>query len=232
MKAASRSAAGATPIRTIVLDAGHGGHDPGTSHFGLQEKHLALDIAKRLKAYLEQQGLRVVMTRESDKFLPLSQRPAVANRLDADLFVSVHINANRNRRVSGAEVYYARESAVSGSASWPPSVRAEEIGIPSVTIKQILWDLVLGRTRSDGYRLSADVCHAMKRGMAVGCKVKSARFVVLREAWMPAVLVEVGYVSNRAESQRLRRSAYRDTVARAIASGIVSYIRARGAQHI
>jgi len=232
LSSSSRPASLDTPIRTIVIDAGHGAHDPGTSHFGLQEKHLALDIARRLRGYLQQQGLSVVMTRDSDTFLPLSRRPGMANRLGADLFISVHINANRSRRVSGAEVYYPRESVVAESASWPPFVRASEIGIPSLTIKQILWDMVLGRTRSDAYRLGADVCHAMERSMSVRCAVKPARFVVLREAWMPAVLVEVGYVSNQAESRRLATSSYRDTAARAIATGVIGYIRSRGAQHI
>ena len=110
------------PIRTIVIDAGHGGNDPGTSHYGLKEKHLALDIAKRLRARFQEAGLSAVMTREADQFIPLSGRPAIANRLNANLFVSVHINANPNRRVSGVEVYYPRLSIVSPSAPRPPSV--------------------------------------------------------------------------------------------------------------
>ncbi|MDP3704094.1 MAG: N-acetylmuramoyl-L-alanine amidase [Candidatus Omnitrophota bacterium] len=219
-------------IRTIVIDAGHGGHDPGASHHGLREKHLALDIARRLRTTLQDSGLTVVMTRETDQFIPLSGRPAVANRLGADLFVSVHINANKSQRVSGAEVYYPRVSAVSQTAAWPPSVRSAEVGVPSWTVKQILWDLVLGGTRSQSRRLASTICGSMRQGLAVSCKTKPARFVVLREAWMPSVLVEVGYVSNATEAQRLNRLDYRVLAAESIAQGIVAYVRDAGAQHI
>jgi len=222
----------AGPIRTIVVDAGHGGHDAGASHHGLREKSLTLDIARRLRANLQDAGLTVVMTRETDHFISLSGRPAVANRLGADLFVSVHINANRNQRVSGAEVYYPRVSAVSHTATWPPAVRPAEVGVPSLTVKQILWDLVLGRTRSQSRKLASTICGSMKDRLQVSCKTKSARFVVLREAWMPAVLVEVGYVSHLPEAQRLNRSDYRASAAASIAQGIVSYVREVGAQHI
>lgn len=194
---------------------------------------MALDVAKRLRTSLQRAGLRVVMTRDTDQFIPLSGRPAIANRLQADLFVSVHINANRNRNVSGVEVYYPRESVVSASAQWPPAIAASEIGVPSLEVKQVLWDLVLTRTRGQSRRLASTVCRSLRDGLAVPCRVvKPARFVVLREAWMPAVLVEVGYVSNRAESRRLATSEYREAAASAIARGILAYARELGAQHI
>lgn len=228
------SSAGSTwgvPARTVVIDAGHGGKDPGTHHFGLQEKHLALDIVRRLRADLQARGLTVALTRDVDVFIPLSGRPAVANRMKADLFVSVHINANRNRNVSGIEVYYPRVSVVSSSTQWPPHVTASELYLPSATIKQVLWDLVLGRTRSSSRRLGLSVCRAMRERLQVPCRgVKPARFVVLREAWMPAVLVEVGYVSNRAEAQRLASPAYRQAVAEAIGNGIALYARQTAGQ--
>ena len=220
-------------VRTVVIDAGHGGHDPGTSHFGLQEKHLALDIARRLRTQLQEAGLAVVMTRETDRFIPLSGRSAIANRLNADLFISVHINANRNRRVSGVEVYYPRTSEVSAAAAWPPTILRSEIAIPSTTVKQVLWDLVLRRTRSQSRRLGHAICRSMRDGLQAPCRaVKPARFVVLREAWMPSVLVECGYVSNRLEASRLGSSEYRQAAAQSIAEGVVSYIRELGAQHI
>ena len=222
-----------SPVQTIVIDAGHGGHDPGTQHFGLKEKTLALDIAKRLSRALEQEGFEVIMTRETDQFIPLSGRPAVANRLQADLFVSVHINANRNRTVSGVEVYYPRVSVVSASAQWPPTVVPSEVAVPSLTVKQVLWDMVLGRTRSQSRRLAASICRSMRTGLPAPCRgTKPARFVVLREAWMPSVLVEVGYVSNYAEAKRLSSPDYRQSAAQSIAEGITSYVRELGAQHI
>ena len=221
------------PVRTVVVDAGHGGHDPGTSHYGLREKHLTLDIARRLRAQLQEAGLSVVMTREADQFIPLSGRPAIANRLQADLFVSVHINANRNRTMSGIEIYYPRESVVSASAGWPPSVQAAEVAVPTTTVRQTLWDLMLGHTRARSRRLAATICRSMRTGLQVPCRgVKPARFVVLREAWMPAVLVEVGYVTNQMEARRLAQAEYRQAIAESIAGGIVSYVRELGAQHI
>lgn len=221
------------PIETIVIDAGHGGHDPGTFHYGLKEKLLALDIARHLRTHLQDAGLTVVMTRETDQFIPLSGRPAIANRLNANLFVSIHINANHNRRVSGIEVYYPRESMVASAAPWPPSVTPSEIGLPTATVKQVLWDLVLRRSRFQSRRLASSICRSMRDGLAAPCRAtRPARFVVLREARMPAVLVEVGYVTNRDEAARLGNSSYRQTAAQAIAQGIVSYIRDVGAQHI
>lgn len=221
------------PVRMVVIDAGHGGHDPGTSHFGLEEKHTALDIAKRLRTLLQHQGLTVVMTREADQFISLSGRPELANRLEADLFISVHINANHNRQVSGVEVYYPRESVVSDAAQWPQAVSPSEIGVPSATVRQLLWDLVLGRTRSQSRRLASAICRSMREALGVPCRgIRAARFVVLREARMPAVLVEVGYVSNQAEATRLGRADYRQAAADSIARGIVSYVRELGAQHI
>ena len=221
------------PVRTVVIDAGHGGHDPGTSHYGLKEKTLTLDIVRRLHRYLQDAGFRVVTTRDADQFIPLSRRPAIANRLRADLFVSVHINANRNQGVSGIEVYYPRVSVVSSSAVWPPSVSPAEIGIPSMTVKQVLWDLVLRRTRSQSRRLASSVCRAMRDGLQIPCRgTKAARFVVLREAWMPAVLVEVGYVTNQPEARRLANAEYRQAAARSISEGILAYSRELDGQDI
>lgn len=222
-----------SPIRNIVVDAGHGGHDPGTSHYGLKEKILALDIARRLRTHLQQQGIAVTLTRDSDKFIPLSGRPAIANRMGADLFVSVHINANKSKRVSGIEVYYPRSSVVSSSSQWPPGVGTSDVAVPSTTVKQVLWDLVLRQSRSQSRRLGHSICHTMRDNLQAPCRaVKPARFVVLRESWMPSVLVEVGYVTNQTEASRLASAQYRETAARAIAQGILKYIREQGAQHI
>ena len=221
------------PVRTVVIDPGHGGHDGGTSHYSLKEKSLALDIAKRLRDRLQEAGLTVVMTRETDQFIPLSDRPGIANRLGADLFVSIHINANHDRRVSGVEVYYPRVSDVASDAPWPPDVEASEIGTPSSTVRDTLWDLVLGRTRSESRQLASHICRSIRGDLQVSCRVaKPARFVVLREAWMPAVLVEVGYVTNQEEASRLASTEYREAAAEAISDGVASYIRDMGAQHI
>ena len=220
---------GLIPLQTVVVDPGHGGHDPGTSHHGLQEKTLTLDIARRLQAELKARGLDVRMTRDRDEFIVLGRRPGVANRLQADLFVSVHINANRNRRVSGIEVYYPRQSVVDASAErFPPKVQLEEVALPTQSIKQILWDVALSSSRRNSMRMAWHICRAMSARLDVPCRgVHGARFVVLREAWMPAVLVEVGFVSNRSEALRLASGAYRQAAAEAIADGIAAYARER-----
>ncbi len=225
-----RSPVTETPLplfpRTIVVDAGHGGRDPGTSHNGLQEKQLTLDIARRLRTELSERGMTTVMTRDRDEFIALSRRPDVANDLSADLFVSVHINANRNRRVSGVEVYYPRESVITGSVPFPPGIESVEVAIPTMTIKQILWDLVLTRSRRRSSHMAAFICRSLRDQLGVPCRgVRGARFVVLREARMPAVLVEVGYVTNRPEASRLATTSYRQAIAQAIASGVMNFLK-------
>ncbi|MBI4354330.1 MAG: N-acetylmuramoyl-L-alanine amidase [Candidatus Omnitrophica bacterium] len=223
---ASRSlvSPGLVPVRTIVIDAGHGGKDPGTSHYGLREKDLTLDITRRLKAELTASGFSVMMTRDHDEFLALSRRPAVANRSQADLFVSVHANANRQRQVSGVEVYYPRQSVIGSSMSLPPRIDAAEVDALTTTVRQVLWDVVLSRSRRESSAMARHICRALQARLGAPCRgTRGARFVVLREAWMPSVLVEVGYVSNRKEAQQLGRASYRQLIAKAIAEGLVSY---------
>jgi len=216
---------GLTPIQTVVLDPGHGGYDPGTSHHGLREKDLTLDIARRLRDELKAEGLSVVMTRDHDEFIKLQRRAAIANHVPADLFVSIHINANRRRAVSGIEVYYPRESVLDPSASWPPGLQPEDVALATTTIREIVWDVVLSRSRRHSMRMAAAICRAMRERVGVPCRgVHGARFVVLREAWMPAVLVEVGYVSNRDEATRLASAAYRQAIAQGIADGVATYV--------
>ncbi len=218
---------------TVVVDAGHGGKDPGTQHSGLREKDLNLDIARRLRTELKARGLIAVMTRDRDEFIPLSQRPEVANRIPADLFVSVHINASRNRRVAGFEVYYPRESVINGAAAGlPPGVEPAEVAQPSSSIRQILWDLFMRHSRHDSTRMASHICHSMRARLGTRCRgIKGARFVVLREARMPAVLVEVGYVTNRSDAERLASPSYRQAVAEAIADGVAAYLRERNGRH-
>ncbi len=219
------------PIRQIVIDPGHGGQDPGAMYHGLREKDLALDIGLRLRDDLAARGLAVTMTRDHDEFIALSKRSNVANRLPADLFLSVHINANPNHRISGVEVYYPKESVVDTDSSFPPGIESTEVAVPTWTIKQILWDLVLVRSRRASTRVASHVCRALRDQLGVPCRgVKGARFVVLREAQMPAVLVEVGFVSNQPEAGRLASQAYRGAIAKAIADGVISYARELAAQ--
>ena len=220
---------GLSPIQTIVVDAGHGGKDPGTHHHGLREKDLTLDIARRLKRTLEESGFSVVLTRDHDEFIPLSRRPAIANHLPADLFISVHVNANRRPSVSGIEVYYPRQSIVTEATAWPPQVQEEDVAMATPTIRQVLWDLTLSHARAHAVKVASSICRSMRTRLGTYCRgVKGARFVVLREAWMPAVLVEVGYVTNRNEASQLPDASYRQAIAQGIADGVLAYLQAQG----
>ena len=217
-------------IRKIIVDAGHGGYDTGAiGRRGLREKTIALDIAKRLKNEMEAQGIDVVMTRRDDTFVSLYQRTTIANRTDADFFVSIHCNASRSRSVDGFEVYHLRSTAeaspqvVDGAEEFPVE---EEVAYnpDSSNLRTVLWDLVYAEHRVESAELAKAVAWAMNRRLPTPNRgVKGARFYVLRGVRMPAVLVEVGFISNAIEEQKFRNREYRQQVAEAIAAGILSY---------
>jgi N-acetylmuramoyl-L-alanine amidase len=188
----------------------------------LQEKTVTLDIVKRLSSILSASGVQVVMTRSADMFVPLESRVAKANRSRAQLFVSVHINANRKRALSGFEVYYVspqvNDYKRAKSAAGEYSLYADDgeaLDAP-LEIKRILWDMV--------YCYSRDICREMDNEMKLKILgIKSARFHVLRGANMPAILIEAGFVSNSKEESLLRDPHYRQKIAESIAGGIESY---------
>lgn len=217
-------------IRTIVVDAGHGGHDPGAiSRGGLKEKNLTLDVARRLRDLLTQDGFRVVMTRYDDRFIPLVGRSAIANREGADLFVSIHANSSRARKVSGFEAYYLSEATDDHARALEASENAslpDEVGRPvSSETEAILWDLLYTEHRLESLELASYTCRGLGgQGLPVRSRgVKSARFAVLKGARMPAVLVEVGFISNPEEEVRMRRPEYRQRLAAGVRQGILSF---------
>lgn len=218
-------------IRRMIVDAGHGGQDPGAiGRRGLKEKIVALDIAKRLKLELEAQNIEVVLTRKDDTFVSLHRRTYVANGSDADFFVSIHCNASRSRGVDGFEVYHLRSTAEIASqavadAEEPLPLEEEAAYDPdSSSLRAVLWDLVHTEHRVESSELARSVAWAMTRRLPTPNRgVKGARFYVLRGVRMPAVLVEVGFISNAEEEQRLRSRDYRQEVAEAIAAGILAY---------
>lgn len=217
-------------LRTIVVDPGHGGHDPGAhGPTGLKEKSLALDVAKRLRDLLTQDGFRVVMTRSDDRFIPLNGRTAIGNRQNGDLFVSIHANASRSKAASGFECYYlseatddnARALAASENATLPDEV---DPGAVSGGTQAIVWDLLYTEHRVESSDLASRILYGLKT--EVGPKnrgVKSARFAVLKGARMPAVLVEVGFITNRKEEQQMRNAQYRQNLAEGVRRGIHSF---------
>jgi len=228
-----RQAPSALKVRKIVIDAGHGGRDPGAvGKTGLREKDVNLDIAKRLSKLLKSAGFEVAMTRTTDRFVSLSQRGGIANSARADLFISVHANANRVRSLKGFEIYYISPK-VSDSKRAYTSARTAKLrlsnvsfGSPSQNLKAILWDMIYTHSRAESIELSRSICQTMKNNLGVRILgIKGANFEVLRRARMPAVLIEVGFLSNSQEERKLKNSYYRGKVAEAIAQGINNYAR-------
>jgi N-acetylmuramoyl-L-alanine amidase len=215
----------------IVIDPGHGGKDPGASGpGGLDEKDAVLDIGRRLRDALSAEGVKVIMTRSSDVFIPLETRADIANREGADLFVSIHANANRARSLRGFEVYYI-SPVVSDSKRALSSMKEDRLRIDGADVlsltpglKTILWDMTYAYDRRESIELSRMLCRSMGAipdTRVIG--VKNANFSVLRGTTMPAVLVEVGFVTNPSEESLLSSGSYRQKLAERIREGIRYY---------
>jgi N-acetylmuramoyl-L-alanine amidase len=218
-------------IKKVVIDAGHGGHDPGAiGKTGLREKDVNLDIAKRLANRLKSDGIEVVMTRNSDKFIPLGTRVNIANHSKADLFISIHSNASRTRSLYGFEVYYVSPS-VSDSSRASFAAKNAYLNLDSScfagqsqNLKAILWDMIYTYNRRESIELSRIVCRSAVDNLNVKVLgVKDARFEVLRGARMPAILVEVGFVSNPKEEGLLKDGSYREKLSQSIRDGLCNY---------
>lgn len=216
----------------VVIDAGHGGKDPGAlGRCGLVEKDAALDIAKKLKEKLEAEGFQAFLTRSNDKFIALSKRSQIANNYNADFFVSIHVNSAKTKSAKGFEVYYLSEAGDEAAKrlaeSENASLKFEEASYKvnsGNNLEAILWDLVSTENRAESIQLANNISREARKGLWVNSRgVKSANFYVLKGARMPAILVEVGFISNRDEEERLKDPGYRDRVAQAIAEGILNY---------
>lgn len=225
---------GPVALRTIVIDAGHGGKDPGAiGPRGLKEKHVTLSIAKKLKRKLERRtGAKVILTRSNDRFLELDERTVLANAVDADLFISVHANASRNRRAKGLETYFlspARSKDELETAARENMIAKRTGNEMENDLAYIMADLSNTQKVNDSYELAGSVQRSMVRGMRRshrGIKdkgVKQAMFYVLWRASMPSILVEAGFISNPTTEQRFRSSRYLDDIADSIADGVVAY---------
>ncbi len=218
-------------VGTIVIDAGHGGKDPGAlSAGGSKEKDVVLDITQRLKVVLQDQlKCRVVTTRDRDRFLPLEERTVVANTKKADLFISIHANASRNRRVHGVETYFLNLSTDKEAME----LAALENATSTKNISQlqsILNDLMQNSKIKESSRLAGCVQQALVKRLRKSYEnvndlgVKQAPFYVLIGAQMPSILVEVSFISNKMEAKRLATAAYRQKIAEGLADGVQKYI--------
>jgi len=191
-------------IKVIVIDPGHGGNDSGAVRkhrrglifsYKLKEKDINLDIAKRVKRYLRGTDTRVILTRERDEFISLKNRVKLAKKYKADIFVSIHANAAWDKKMMGIETYYPRKARNKS-----------------------------GSLRKESMKLAESIHESLIRHMRARDRgIKKAMFYVLRNAYMPAVLVEVGFISNYYEAKLLRKSSYRKKVAQVIVQGILEY---------
>jgi N-acetylmuramoyl-L-alanine amidase len=218
-------------ISRIVIDPGHGGHDPGAIANGVTEAELVLDIALRLEQLLlKQPGVEVVLTRRTNVFVSLEERTAIANREDADLFLSIHANASRNRQARGVETYFLNFA----SNPQAEAVAARENAGSSRTMRN-LPDIVKAIAMNDKLDESRDFATMVQRAMVARLRtankevrdlgVKQAPFVVLIGAGMPSVLAEVSFVTHPQEARLLKSNAYKQRIAEALFDGIQRYQR-------
>ncbi len=217
-------------FRRVVIDPGHGGHDNGTiGEGGVKEKDVALAIAKKLRTVLTDQGLEVVLTRDTDRFVRLEERTRIANAARGDLFISVHCNSLPQRQIRGIETYtlnlasnhYAIRLAARENAT-------SEKGMSD--LRFLLADLATRANTEESARLATQVQSGLVSSLQGKDKkirdlgTKEALFYVLLGTKMPAILVETGFLSNSDEEKRLASPAYQEDVARSIASGVQDFL--------
>ncbi len=217
------------PVRTVIIDPGHGGRDPGATGIGgLREKDVALRLARALGKKLEAKGFRVVYTRDDDRSIGLEERTAIAEANRGDVFVSLHANSASRRSVRGIETYYLDREHERHSLR----VAARENGIDRDQVNDLQKTLTMLRvseTSVQSRRLATFVHQEMVDGVGDRYReirdlgVKKGPFYVLFHSNMPAILVVAGFLTNRAEARRLRRGDYLDRIATQITAGLVRY---------
>ena len=216
-------------VSRVVIDPGHGGHDPGAKGKSITEAELVLDIALRAEKLLQKlPGIEVILTRRADDFVPLQERTAIANREGADLFLSIHANASANPAARGVETYFlnfasnmtaasvaARENAASGQA----------MGALPDFLRAIALNNKLDESRDFATEVQAAFVERLRKSNKAlkDLGVKQAPFVVLIGAAMPSVLAEISFVTNTQEAKLLRGNAYRQRIAEALVSAITKY---------
>ena len=218
-------------VARVVIDPGHGGHDPGAMTMGLSEADVVLDIAIRLEAMLlKQPGVEVVLTRRANVFVPLEERTALANREGADLFLSIHANASEDDRARGIETYFLNFAPNPAAEA----IAARENAASSRTMRQ-LPDIVKAIALNNKFDESRDFASFVQASMIDRLKksnrnvkdlgVKQAPFTVLVGATMPSVLAEISFLTNGQEAILLRGTAYRQQIAEALFNGVMKYQR-------
>ena len=216
-------------VSRIVIDPGHGGHDPGVLGKGLDEATLVLDVALRLEKLLQKEpGVEVVLTRRTDVYLPLEERTEIANRQHADMFLSIHANASRNEDARGVETFYLSFA----SSPDAEAVAARENSASTREMHQ-LPDLIKTITLNNKLDESRDLANMVQDALVTNLRksnrqirsrgVKKAPFVVLIGAAMPSVLAEISFVSNHQELTLLKTPAYRQKIAESLLAAVSKY---------
>ena len=220
----------------VVLDAGHGGKDPGAiGKYGTKEKDVALDITMRTGSLLEKSGIRVVYTRDEDVFIPLLDRTKIANDANGKLFVSIHANANKNRKIQGFETYLLRpgksEDAIEVASRENSVIKFEDV--PDQYENLAGENLIMATmAQSTFMKESEDLASIIqieldKKLNTPNRGVKQAGFYVLIGASMPNALVEVGFLSNPSEEKMLKQSRHKQNIAEAIYYAIKNFKSSR-----
>ena len=212
--------------KTIIIDPGHGGKDPGASGTGaLQERGIVLSISKKLRDVLTAKGYTVLMTRDTNRFIPLKKRTEFATQHKADLFLSIHANGSENPSANGIETYYLDVTSTDSAAEKIAARENIDSGYSIQALETLLEGLIRESKSEDSRRLAQSVQKALVQGTgAVDRGVKHARFVVLIGTKVPAILIETGFVSNAVEGQKLATSAYQHEIATAIAHGVDRFL--------
>ena len=215
-------------VQTIMIDAGHGGKDPGAMAGGIVEQEFTLAMAKRVGALLQAKGFTVLYTRSSNKFISLQDRPDIANHKKADLFISIHVNANPNPEVCGLETYYLDMAKTQSAAV--VAARENAVSVKNISdLQVILADLMLSSKTEESHELAGLVHKGIlsrvrqAKFRATDNGVRSAPFYVLMGARMPAILVEFGYASNSEDARNLRTEKFLQSQAEGLADGIAAY---------
>jgi N-acetylmuramoyl-L-alanine amidase len=216
-------------VSRIVIDPGHGGHDPGALGRGVTEAELVLDVALRLETLLEKlPNVEVILTRRTDAFVPLEERTAIANREGADLFLSIHANASSNGQARGIETYFLNFATTRNAAAVAARENAAS-GQAMAALRDLVQAIALNNKQDESRDLATYVQRAMVERLRPSNKnvrdlgVKQAPFVVLIGAAMPSALAEIAFVTNAQEARLLKSSTYRQRIAEGLLQAIRNY---------
>jgi N-acetylmuramoyl-L-alanine amidase len=229
----------------VVIDPGHGGKDPGAiGDYGTKEKNVVLAVSLRLARLINQQpNMHAVLTRNGDYFVPLAGRLKLARKGKADLFVAIHADSYFNNRANGASIYaLSHRGATSVAARWLANrenhselggVDLRELEDQSLQLRSVLIDLAQTATTTDSLRLGTTMLDALDRVTNLHySRVEQAPFMVLKSPDIPSILVELGFLSNPKEEQKLHDEAYQDKLAQALFNGVHLYLKKYSAMHV